>query len=163
MGSEANHVLRVEKGFISVGHEVDGCVNPLDLGLAWAVRMDKDDFVGKRSLQRDLARPQGRAQLVGLQVEAGQPPLEEGAQILRVGLDLASARTAPLASAGFVTASVWSPSLGRAVALALLEDGASRHGEQVQVTSATADGLALRSATVVVPVFVDPEGGRMRG
>jgi glycine cleavage system aminomethyltransferase T len=49
------------------------------------------------------------------------------------------------------------------VALALLEDGASRHGEQVQVTSATADGLALRSATVVVPVFVDPEGGRMRG
>jgi sarcosine oxidase subunit alpha len=162
MGSEANHVLRVEKGFISVGHEVDGCVNPLDLGLAWAVRMDKDDFVGKRSLQRDLARPQGRAQLVGLQVQDG-PPLEEGAQILRVGLDLASARTAPLASAGFVTASVWSPSLGRAVALALLEDGASRHGERVQVTSATADGLALRSATVVVPVFVDPEGGRMRG
>jgi sarcosine oxidase subunit alpha len=162
MGSEANHVLRVEKGFISVGHEVDGCVNPLDLGLAWAVRMDKEDFIGKRSLQRDLARPQGRAQLVGLLVEAGQPPLEEGAQILREGLDLASARAAPLASAGFVTASVWSPSLGRAVALALLEDGRERHGQNVRVTAAATKGLSLRSATVVAPVFVDSEGGRMR-
>lgn len=162
MGSEANHVLRVEKGFISVGHEVDGCVNPLDLGLAWAVRLDKDDFVGKRSLQRDLARPQGRHQLVGLQVETG-PPLEEGAQILREGLDLDSARSAPRASAGFVTASVWSPSLERAVALALLEDGASRHGQQVWATAATAGGLARRRATIVPPVFVDPEGGRMRG
>ena len=162
MGSEANHVLRVEKGFISVGHEVDGCVNPLDLGLAWAVRMDKEDFIGKRSLQRDLARPQGRAQLVGLLVEAGQPPLEEGAQILREGLDLASARAAPLASAGFVTASVWSPSLGRAVALALLEDGRERYGQNVRVTAAATKGLSLRSATVVAPVFVDSEGGRMR-
>lgn len=163
MGSEANHVLRVEKGFISIGHEVDGCINPFDLGLAWAVRMDKEDFVGKRSLQRDLARPQGRHQLVGLLVDAGQAPLEEGAQILREGLDLHSAKTAPQASAGFVTASVWSPSLGRAVALALLEDGASRHGQSVQVTAAATGGLSLRQALVAAPVFVDPDGGRMRG
>lgn len=163
IGSEANHVLRVEKGFISIGHEVDGCVNPLDLGLGWAVRMDKPDFIGKRSLLRDQARPQGRAQLVGLLVDAGQPPLEEGAQILRPGLDLHTARAAPQASAGFVTASVWSPSLGRAVALALLEDGASRHGQRVEVTAAAAGGLRCRQAEVVAPVFVDVPGERMRG
>ena len=69
---------------------------------------------------------------------------------------------APLASAGFVTASVWSPSLGRAVALALLEDGRERYGQNVRVTAAATKGLSLRSATVVAPVFVDSEGGRMR-
>jgi sarcosine oxidase subunit alpha len=167
MGSEANHVLRVEKGFISVGHEVDGCINPLDLGLAWAVRMDKPDFVGKRSLQRDLAQPQGRAQLVGLLVPEGDLPLEEGAQILRGehGAELEPARALALeqASAGFVTASVFSHALGRAVALALLEDGAARHGETVWVTASSLGRLARRPAQVVAPVFFDLDGERMRG
>ncbi len=165
IGSEANHVLRVEKGFISVGHEVDGCVNPLDLGLAWAVRMDKSDFVGKRSLQRDLQRPAGRPALVGLLVGQGEVPLEEGAQILKAELDMdpQSALALDQASAGFVTASVWSPSLQRAVALALLEDGAARHGQTVWVTATAPSGLARRPAQVVPPVFVDPQGGRMRG
>ncbi len=165
IGSEANHVLRVEKGFVSVGHEVDGCTNPHDLGLSWAVRMDKADFVGKRSLLRDQARPQGRAQLVGLSVEAGQVPLEEGAQILCEGLDMdpLGARQREQASAGFVTASVWSASLGRAVALALLQDGAKRHDQQVWVTAGGPGALARRPARVVAPVFYDVEGGRMRG
>ncbi|MEI7784187.1 MAG: glycine cleavage T C-terminal barrel domain-containing protein [Betaproteobacteria bacterium] len=167
MGSEANHVLRVEKGFISVGHEVDGCINPLDLGLAWAVRMDKADFVGKRSLQRDLARPQARPQLVGLLVPAGELPLEEGAQILHGELagelDTALALALEKASSGYVTASVFSHALGRAVALALLDDGAARHGQTVWVTATSVGRLARRPAQVVAPVFFDPEGGRMRG
>ena len=33
-GTEAMHVLRVEKGFIIVGQETDGSVNPLDLGMS---------------------------------------------------------------------------------------------------------------------------------
>ena len=165
MGSEANHVLRVEKGFISVGHEVDGCINPFDLGLSWAVRMDKEAFVGKRSLQRDQAQPEGRAQLVGLLVPAGEPPLEEGAQILRghQAMDPAAVRALEQASGGFVTASVWSPTLDRAVALALIEDGARRHGETVRVSAAAKGGLHWRSAQVVAPVFFDPKGGLMRG
>lgn len=163
MGSEANHVLRVEKGFISVGHEVDGCINPFDLGLAWAVRMDKRDFVGKRSLQRDLAHPEGRVQLVGLLVAVGELPLEEGAQILGEDLDLQSAPMAQRASRGYVTASVHSHALGRAVALALLEDGRAMHGRTVWVTVTALGRLARRPAQVVAPVFFDPDGERMRG
>jgi glycine cleavage system aminomethyltransferase T len=49
------------------------------------------------------------------------------------------------------------------VALALLEDGRERHGQTVRVTAAATQGLSLRSAIVVAPVFVDSEGGRMRG
>ncbi len=73
VGSEANHVLRVEKGFLSMGHEVDGFANPFDLALDRFVAMQKPDFIGKRALQRDLADTRPRPQLIGLLPEDGRP------------------------------------------------------------------------------------------
>ena len=49
-GTEAMHVLRAEKGFIIVGQETDGSVNPYDLGMDWIVSEAKPDFIGKRAL-----------------------------------------------------------------------------------------------------------------
>jgi glycine cleavage system aminomethyltransferase T len=49
------------------------------------------------------------------------------------------------------------------VALALLQDGAGRQGEQVWVSASGPGALARRPARVVAPVFYDIEGGRMRG
>jgi len=170
VGSEANHVLRVEKGFISIGHEADGIANPDDLGLGWAIHLDKGDFVGRRSILRDRAGASARPELVGLEVDEG-PPLEEGAQIVAAELSLGSEQTGEASrSLGFVTASVASPALGRSIALALLEDGRARLGQIVQATVAVPGGperghagLRLRRARVVAPVFVDPEGVRLRG
>jgi sarcosine oxidase subunit alpha len=107
VGSEANHILRVEKGFISMGHEADGIATPFDLGLGWAVKMDKPFFVGQAALRRlhpeaDLTaagRPvqddrqdrterhppsdlPGRPELVGLVPLDGGGPFEEGAALL---------------------------------------------------------------------------------
>jgi sarcosine oxidase subunit alpha len=170
IGSEANHVLRVEKGFVSIGHEADGFANPDDLGLGWAVHIDKGDFVGRRSILRDRAPALPRPELVGLEVDDG-PALEEGAQIVDAAARLGH-ETGPDAarSQGFVTASVESAALERPIALALLERGRARIGEIVQVTVAPPDaserghaGLSLRRATVVAPVFYDPEGVRLRG
>ena len=187
IGSEANHVLRVEKGFLSLGHEVDGEVTPDDLGMAWAVHGDKPDFVGRRSLM--LAREQGgpRRELVGLELDDASAdaalPLEEGALV--VAADTPS-RAGVTLSQGFVTASVFSHALGRPIALALVERGRSRFGEPLHVTHAGKSsigsgrpasgatvgsvrpgeplrGLRRRVARVVAPVFVDPEGRRMRG
>lgn len=148
VGSEANHILRVEKGFLSIGHEVDGFANPFDLGLDRFVTLAKEDFIGKRALTRDLADPLPRPYLVGLLTEDGGV-LPEGAPII------ADADISP----GFVTASVDSPSLGRGVTLALIEGGRSLLGETVEA----ADGAPRRRCTVTAPVFVDPEGARLRG
>ena len=74
--------LRVEKGFLSMGHEVDGCANPFDLGLDRFVTMAKSDFIGKRALIRDLAGTQPRPELVGLLTLDDGPPLPEGAPIV---------------------------------------------------------------------------------
>src|SRR5207302_10305851 len=39
-GTEAMHVPRAEKGYIAVGQETDGSVNPLDLGFGALVAAD---------------------------------------------------------------------------------------------------------------------------
>lgn len=150
VGSEANHVLRIEKGFISVGHEGDGIADPYDLGLGFAVHADRTDFVGKRALARNRADPSGRPQLVGLLARDERFVLPEGACVLRA--NSASGR-------GHVTASCWSDALGRSLALALIEDGSSLQGSDVTV--ALPDGLT--GARVVAPVFYDPKGVRQRG
>jgi sarcosine oxidase, subunit alpha len=150
VGSEANHVLRIEKGFISVGHEADGIADPGDLGLNFAIHADKSDFIGKQALLRNRADPASRPQLVGLLARDLNFELPEGAAILRP--DAAIGR-------GYVTASCYSEALGRSVAMALLEDGRASIGSDVAVS--VPGGIA--GARVVAPVFYDPKGVRQRG
>ena len=66
VGSETSHVLRVEKGFLSLGHEVDGTADPFDLGMGWIMSRTKSHAIGRRSV--DIRRKSGkpRRELVGL-------------------------------------------------------------------------------------------------
>jgi sarcosine oxidase subunit alpha len=158
LGTEALHVLRAEKGYIAVGHETDGTVNPFDLGLERLVSVKKTDFLGKRGLRRsDNIRP-GRKQLVGLMTDDAWRVVREGSQIVsdahRDRLD-----RPPVPMIGHVTSSYMSATLGRSIALALVEDGRRRLGERVQVV---ARGQPV-SARICAPVFYDPEGARLHG
>ena len=164
VGSEANHVLRIEKGYISIGHEADGLVSPDDLGLAWAVQYNKPDFIGKRSLLRVTRPEQAPRQLVGLITGDPQLVLAEGAQLpAKLGTPAVGQRLldSRVSSAGYVTASAMSPTLGRSIALALLENGRRRIGETIDVTVEAGKGLSTVSAVVAEPVFFDPEGTRL--
>ena len=78
-GTEAMHVLRGEKGFIIVGQETDGTVTPHDLGMSWIVSRKKDDFIGKRALERASMTDPTRKQLVGLLTENPEQVIPEGA------------------------------------------------------------------------------------
>jgi sarcosine oxidase subunit alpha len=60
-------------------------------------------------------------------------------------------------SQGYVASSYFSPSLGRPIALGLVEDGQSRMGEAVGAYLLGAE----RRATIVSPVALDPEGKRL--
>jgi sarcosine oxidase, subunit alpha len=154
-GTEAMHVLRAEKGYVIVGQDTDGTVTPDDLGMAWIVRRDDSDFIGRRSLSRpDTARPD-RKHLVGLLPTDGVTLLPEGAQLV------ASAETGdpPVPMLGHVTSSYRSAALGRPFALALAAAGRSRHGETV--FAALADGSV--PCEIVPPVFWDPEDARRDG
>ncbi len=153
-GLEALDIMRIEKGHISVGTEIDGRTTPADLGLARMVSAKKP-FIGQALLQRRALQEKNRRQLVGLRPLDGITPLPMGAHITDAPWNGRSQE-----SQGYLTASIESPTLGHPIALALLAGGHGRHGERVWAVSPVASQSV--EAEVVSPHFFDPEGGRMR-
>jgi len=150
VGSETSNVLRIEKGFISAGSEGDNTTNPDDAGLGWMIDMDKGDFIGRRTLLRDRELNLPRQQVVGLLPDDDSFVVSEGSALIpqRGSRDFQ----------GHVTASCYSPTLGRSIALALLKEGRQRVGQKILIS-----GLQRAvSAEVTAPVFYDPKGERMR-
>ena len=150
IGSEANHVLRVEKGFLSLGHEADGTADPYDLGMAWIMSKNKSDYIGKKAVEIRRSGNTRRRQLVGLLFDDPDRLIDENAPITPGGRRQASE--------GFVTACVWSVVQNRVIALALLEDGRSRYGETVYIRMK--DDVV--TAEVTAPCFYDPKGQLLR-
>jgi sarcosine oxidase, subunit alpha len=150
-GTEALHVLRAEKGYIVVGDETDGTVTPRDVGLDGLVSKVKRDFIGKRSLDQAFLKAAGRKELVGLMTEDKNEVLPDGAQAVS---DAAARPPTPI---GHVTSSYLSPTLERSIAMALIENGRSRMGETLSFPLA---GGKIVKATIVSPVFYDPQGER---
>jgi sarcosine oxidase, subunit alpha len=150
LGLEALMILRAEKGFIVVGKDTDGTTMPHDLGVTGPRDSRADEYIGKRSLFMPVANDPRRKQLVGLSVASGETPLPTGAHLTH-GAE--SARR----SQGYVTSSYLSPTLGRSIALGLVEAGLSRIGEAVRVYHLGTE----RRATIVTPVALDPDGQRL--
>lgn len=150
VGSEASHVLRVEKGFLSLGHEVDGTVDAYDLGMGWAMSKKKPDYLGERAVQirREGAAP--RRELVGVIPEPDRQ-IPEGAPLTPGGRKEKTE--------GFVTACVWSVVHERWVGLALLEGGHARHGETAHVRLKGGEVIPVR---VTAPCHYDPDGEKLR-
>jgi sarcosine oxidase subunit alpha len=147
------HLLRAEKGYIITGQDTDGTATPHDLGMGWIVAAAKPDFIGKRSLARADMQKAGRKQLVGLLPDLASEVLEEGAQIVADPHE-----TIPMTMIGHVTSSYMSPKLGRAIALAMVKEGRGRIGQKLYVPMLD----RTIAVTVTEPVFLDPEGERLR-
>ena len=150
VGSEASMVMRCEKGFVSAGFEGDGIVNPFDAGCGWAVDMDKGDFIGRRSLVRDRNVGGVRPNVVGLLPEDPSFVPPDGTPLVPAG---APADAPPVI--GYVSQACHSPNVGRAIALAVLDDGRRRIDERIEIAAIDRRAPAL----VTRPCFVDPSGG----
>ena len=151
-GTEALHVMRAEKGFIMIGDESDGTVIPQDLALDWAVSKKKEDFLGKRGMQRSFMTQPDRKQLVGLETLDPSVVLPDCAHAIEgktpEGRD---------ALIGHVTSTYYSPTLDRSIAMAIIKGGSRRMGEVLNFP--IGNGKVVQ-AKVVNPVFLDPEGAR---
>ena len=152
IGMEALLLLRAEKGYIVIGKDTDGMTLPMDLGVSAPLEKKKVEFIGRRSLITEEARRADRRQLVGLEVADDGGPLATGAHGVELG---ARARR----SLGYVTSSYVSPTLGRPIALGLIERGASRHGEVIDIQHLG----RLRRARIAAPCAFDPAGDRLDG
>ncbi|HXU66433.1 MAG TPA: sarcosine oxidase subunit alpha family protein [Casimicrobiaceae bacterium] len=153
-GTEAMNTLRVEKGHVVIGAEIDGRSTAGDLGMERLVNRNKW-CIGKPLLARPALNAPDRWQLVGLtSIRGGRIP--RGAKIVA-----APDHPLPNPMLGHVTSFCDSPHVGASIALALLSGGRARHGETLWAVSPLAG--AKVEVTVGPPVFVDLEGTRLRG
>jgi sarcosine oxidase, subunit alpha len=150
IGVDALQQLRTEKGYLHVGTDTDGRTMPQDIGMAGSVAGKADDFIGRRSLDREDAQREDRLQFVG--ISAADPGV-----VLPVGAHLTSRPRPPCSSEGYVTSSCASEALGRGVALGLARAGRARLGETVRVYSL---GHSW-PARIVAPSWYDPAGERL--
>jgi sarcosine oxidase subunit alpha len=95
----------------------------------------------------------GRKQLVGLLTDDPAAVLVEGAQIV-----LDPRQPLPMKMVGHVTSSYWSATLGRSVAMALIEGGHGLRGTTVHIPM---ENRTL-SAKVTDVTFYDAEGERLK-
>lgn len=148
-GLEAMELLRIEKGHMVVGPDIDGRLTADELGLGKMVNKARN-WIGAATLERpDFANPM-RKQLVGLEaLDGGAIP--EGSMLVRAVGEPAE---------GHVTASGLRIVEGGSIALAHLMGGQARHGEELFAHSPTRrQTVRVRVAS---PHFYDPSGERYR-
>jgi len=120
IGLGARDTLRLEKGYALYGHELSREISPLEAGLAWITKLDKEDFVGKAVLvaQKAEGLPRRRAGLV--MQERGIP--REGYPVFVGDREV-----------GVVTSGTMSPSLKVGVALALVDPEFAKAETELEV------------------------------
>jgi sarcosine oxidase subunit alpha len=152
-GTEALGVMRIEKGH-PAGNELNGQTTAHDLGLA-KLLSTKKDFVGRALAARPALTDPARPTLIGLRPVNPADRLRAGSHLLPQGAEAVAKN-----DQGFITSAAYSPSLAHWIALALLSNGPSRLGEIIRVYDPVRNGDSL--AEIVHPVFIDPEGTRLR-
>ena len=152
-GTEAMTTLRIEKGHVVIGAEIDGRTTAADLGMEKLVAPGKW-CIGKPLLSRPALVAPDRWQLVGLK-PLTRVAIPRGAKIVAD-----PNRAPPNSMLGHVTSWCFSPNLDAWIALGLVAAGRSRHGERPWAVSP----LSGEKVQVEIgpPVFIDPEGQRLR-
>ncbi|CAN5150310.1 aminomethyltransferase family protein [soil metagenome] len=146
-GLAAMDIARLETGFLLINVDYVSSeaalldtdkMSPWELGLGWAVKLDKGPFIGRNALAALLQRPSRR--IVGLSID--WEPLERIYLDARVmpDLPLLTCRDAvPVYAAkravqiGRATTRVWSTTLKRYIALATLEGAHAEPGGEVDM------------------------------
>jgi aminomethyltransferase len=114
-GLGARDSLRLEVAYRLYGSDMDDDTTPLEAGLAWVVKLDKGDFVGREALVRQKAAGLPR-KLVGFSLlDPGIP--RHGFDVLRDGRKV-----------GTVTSGTRSPSLKISIGLAYVPPALAAEG-----------------------------------
>jgi aminomethyltransferase len=112
VGLGARDTLRLEAGLSLYGHELTEAITPIEAGLKWLIKKGHNQFPGADKILKQLQL--GSEQIrVGLLVES-KIPVRDGSIVINN----------ENREVGYVTSGSFSPSLGRPVAMALLDRNA---------------------------------------
>jgi aminomethyltransferase len=118
-GLGARDTLRFEAAMCLYGHELSEETNPYAAGVGWAVHLNKGEFIGREALKALKTNP-GRSR-IGLALE-GKRIARQGSLVAREGKPV-----------GAITSGTFSISLGKSLAMALVDPTASAEGTRVSV------------------------------
>jgi len=119
-GLGARNTLRLEAKMALYGHEIDASITPWEADLAWMVKLDKGDFVGRAALVKQ--KEQGiRRKLAGFEMR-GRGIGRDGYEVWLDGQP-----------AGWVTSGSPAPALNKNIGLCYLPVAESRPGRAIEV------------------------------
>ena len=134
-GLGARDTLRMEAAMPLYGHEMNEEVTPLETGLGFAVKMKKDDFIGKKALE-EKGEPSRKR--VGLKV-TGRGIIREEQKVYLYGNQI-----------GQTTSGTHCPYLGYPVAMALVD---ADHAEDGTKVSVEVRGRMVEAEMVPLPFY----------
>lgn len=134
-GLGARDTLRLEAAMPLYGHEMDDQISPLETGLDFAVKMQKEDFIGKKAL---IDRGEPKIKRVGLKV-TGRGIIREAAAVYADDQKI-----------GATTSGTHCPYLGSAYAMALIDRSFAELGKPVE---AEVRGRRIPAEIVALPFY----------
>ena len=172
-GLQALDIARIEAGlilldvdYVSSRHAIieSRKSSPYELGLGWAVKMKKKDFIGKAALEVEVGRgPEW--DFVGIEIQWHELEKHFRKAGLAPGLPSTAWRTStPLykgsEQVGYATSGAWSPILKQYIALAHVKSEYAGEGSELMFELKVEHYRKLTPAKVVKTPFFDPERKR---
>ncbi len=121
IGLGARDTLRLESCYLLYGNDMDETVSPIEAGIAWAVRFDKGDFLGKSKMEAQKAGQIPARKMVAFKLE------DQG--IARHGMDIYQGDR----KIGVVTSGSFLPTLDFAGGMALIEKDGGQLGDSFEI------------------------------
>jgi glycine cleavage system T protein (aminomethyltransferase) len=147
VGLGARDTLRLEARLSLYGNDIDETTNPLEAGLGWVVKLDKDDFIGKAAIGKIQSEPLGR-KLVGFEVT--------GRGIARHGYVLRDSQGREM---GVCTSGSPAPTVGKNIGLGYLPVTMSEVGSKFFVDCR---GKNIEAVVVKTPFYKREAAGAKR-
>ncbi|MEM3570927.1 MAG: glycine cleavage T C-terminal barrel domain-containing protein, partial [Candidatus Bathyarchaeia archaeon] len=114
-GLGARDVLRLEAGMCLYGNDIDESITPLEAMLKFVVKFDKDNFIGKEALKKQMEEGTKKVRVGLIMLERGIP---------RAGYEIVIDNQ----SIGKVTSGTASPTLNCGIAMGYVKKDYSKEG-----------------------------------
>jgi aminomethyltransferase len=142
-GLGARDTLRLEAKMALYGNDIDDTITPWEADLAWIVKMNKGEFIGREAL--------------AAQRQAGVARKLAGFEMVDRGIARHGYPAKTPAGAGVVTSGTHSPTLGKPIGLALLPASAGAVGSEFNVEIR---GRDARARVIPTPFYKRPDARR---
>jgi aminomethyltransferase len=118
-GIGARDTLRLESCYSLYGHELSDSISPVEAGIGWIVN-SKDDFIAKDIILKQKKKGASRETVAVELMDKGVP--REECEVKKNGFII-----------GITSSGGYSPSLKKGIALALVQAGSVKPGDEVEI------------------------------